>query len=266
LIFIFWWLTMIPVLRPWPVYERKVRKKSYRSLRSQFSYLKKNLEELYSKPTTRINKELQHISNYLWDFFTNMWVYELADDIYWDIKSALISWYRGRSRINREELQNFWVEFNKNNPSINSYMYKRDELQLSDYKGSVAWTTKRWVIKVLQDWFKNWLSYGEVAKEINKLDTKLFGMNRAKIIAINETGKAFENWNAMPMYEASRQWANVEKLRQTMHDGKVTQTHAENNALWRVPLSHKYTATWWDDFPPGSDNPRCRCNEQYRIL
>lgn len=254
----------LPILRPWKVYELKIRKKSYKSLRRQFSYLKKNVEVLYSKPTIRIwaqTKELQNLN----EFFTDMWIYSLEDEIYGDVKSAMISWYRGRSRVNKEDLENFWVNFNKNNPAINDYMDQRSKLQLSDYKWSIARTTKNTIIKLLQAWFKDWKSYTQIASDINKLDSKLFSMDRAKMIATNETWKAFEYWNNLPIFEIVQKWWKAKKKWNTMHDGRVTPTHLENEKLWWVDFNFVYTATWWDQFPPASDNPRCRCNETYII-
>lgn len=250
-----------PILRPWKVYELKVRKKSYKSLRSQFSYLKKNLKELYEKPTLWVwiqTRELRHIS----DFFIDMWIYSLEDEIYWDIKASLISWYRGRSRINKDELDNFWIEFNKNNPSINAYMDEWSKLQLSDYKGSIAWTTKNSVIKILQEWFKQSKSYNEIAKDINKLDSTLFSMNRAKVIAINETWKAFEFGNALPIFEIVQKWWKAEKKRTNMKDSKVSEQCIIDAKDWRIDFRLQHTS--WNHMPPWHIN--CRCHEQYRVL
>jgi len=55
-----------------------------------------------------------------------------------------------------------------------------------------------------------------MAKNINALDPRLFSMNRAKMIATTEIGKAYEFGNYLPMKEASKQGAEVIKRRNTV--------------------------------------------------
>lgn len=251
----------LPILSSWVKYERKIRKAVYKSLRSQATYLKNNLKDIYAKPVLRVWLRWKAVDN-MNDFFTNMWIYAIEDEIYQDIKSVILSGYRWRARINKQDLQNFWIEFNKNNPAIMDYMDEWSKLQLSDYKGSIAWTTKRAVIEELQNWFKWGLSYTEIAKNINKLDDTIFSLYRAKMIAVNETRKAFEYWNALPMSEIYKQWWMVVKLRQNMHDSKVSQQCVDDNEAGWIDFQKPFPS--WNMTPPWHVNCRCHC--QYQLL
>lgn len=249
------------ILRAWYKYELSIRKKAYKSLRSQFSYLKKHIAELYEKPGLWVGMRGKAI-NTANDFFTNMGIYAMEDDIYWDVKWALLSWYRWREKLAREPMSNFWVEFNKNNPAITEYMDEFTKLQLSDNQWSIAWTTKRSVVQELQNWFKAWDSADDIAKRINELSPTLFSMARAKMIAVNESRKWFEYGNNLPMREIFNKWGNVVKMRQNMHDGKVSEQCEEDNAAWRIPFNQPFPS--WNDVPPGHVNCRCHC--QYELL
>lgn len=83
------------------------------------------------------------------------------------------------------------------------------------------------------------LSYTEVAKNIQKLDQTLFSLNRAKLIATNETGKAYEHGNYVPMKEAANQGATVEKKRLTVHDDRVTASCRTNEAQGRIGINEQ---------------------------
>lgn len=256
--------------------EYKIRKTVYNSLRHQFSYLKKNWGQLYDKPNSWIGVWLKELKNKWLQFYDyekwfgwaeldvfrdTMGTYGMVSLMYQDVERTVMNWYRARYMTVKKEMAKLWIDFDVKNPAVTKYMTDWRDLQLSDYKGSISRTTKAWVIKIFQDSYEKGLSTTEIQKNINALDSTLFSMTRAKIIAVNETAMAFETGNAIPMQEAVNQWGNVEKSRSTVWDNKVEEECQMNEDEWRIPFNDPHSS--WDDVPPAHIN--CRCTELYQI-
>lgn len=274
-------------LNMWKRYEYKLRKTVFNSFKHQHNFFKKHREDIYSQPNEWIWLQLKEVPNesckYCWvpvempfktyDFVTytksskieasreNSWMYGMISLAYPDVESSVMNWYRWRYQAIRKEMDNMWIDFNVKNPAVWEYMRERSTLQLSDYKGSVTRTTKGWIINIFQESYKNWDSVADIQKKINALDENLFSMSRAKMIATNESHKAFEYGNAIVMNEAYQQGADVIKMRSTVWDSKVTDYCLDNEADWRIPFDQPHTGG--DDIPPGHVN--CRCTELYEI-
>lgn len=248
-------------------YELKIRKKVKKSLKRQHDFLVENGEALYN------NVFLWYFSRYktldgikkwyasLDDFFKQMGVYEMIREISDDIKKVVQIGHKTNYRLHKQDMVKFGISFNVNNPAVNQYMRDFEALQLSDREGSISLTTKNNVIAELRKWVEENLSYTQVAKNIQALDQTLFSFNRAKLIAVNETAKAYEYGNYIPMREVAAQGANVEKSRSTVKDARVSKQCQWDAAAWWIALE--------ESFPSGNDVPpwhvSCRCTALYRV-
>lgn len=250
-------------------YELKIRKQVYKSLKKQHAFLVENGEELYNSIFLRYfttYKTLNGVEKWfsrLEEFWEQMGIYDMIDKMKTDIQKVFQIGYKVNYRKHKDSLTPYNVDFELNNPAVAEYIRKFEDLHLSNYKGSISFTTKNNVIAELRKWVEQNLSYTEVAKNIQVLDQSLFSLNRAKLIATNETGKAYEFGNYVPMKEAANQGATVEKQRSTVHDNRVTAQCKANENEWWIPLKQVWGSG--DDLPPRERNPRCRCTCLYQI-
>lgn len=250
-------------------YELKIRWIAKKELQRQFSYLKNHWEELYEnlflRYFSRYGKNYEKQLPSLDEFWQAMGVYRLTEKIRQYVQKVLLLWYKINYRQNSEILSNFGIQFTLENPLVREYMNRYDHIQLSDKFWSIPFTTKNAVIAELRRWINESLTYTQIAENINALEPTIFSLNRAKMIAVRETGMAYEWWNYIPMKEAQNQWAIVRKKWLTVHDDRVTpECTALEEEGW-IPLIQAFSN--WDDLPPRSIplNPRCRCTTQYRI-
>jgi len=240
------------------VYEYKLRKTAYNSLRHQFNYLKNNRQKLYDKPADWIGIQYRWLEIKAGELTANefrdmMGIYGSVSLMNPDVEKSLISWYRGRSRIMKDQLAEMNLSFFAKNPKIEEYMNNRDKIQLSDFKWAISRTTKSKVIKIFQDQYeKDRYDLWAIQKEINGLDTTLFSMARAKTIAISETGNAFEYGNKIPMIEAQQQWWIIMKMWSTVGDWNVDDICSMNEDEWRIPFDQPHSS--WDDEPLAHPN------------
>lgn len=248
-------------------YELKIRKKVKKSLKAQHDFLFENWERLYNNVFVRYFSRYKTINGIekwfssLEDFFTRMGIYKMVDDIFDDIKKVVQVGYKTNYTLHKQDMRNFGISFNVNNPAVDQYMRDFETLHLSDRDGSISLTTKNQVIAALREWVEENLSYNEVAKKIQALDQTTFSLQRAKLIAVNETAKAYEYGNYMPMREIANQGAKVEKSRSTVKDARVSKQCQNDAAAWWIWLE--------EQFPSGNDVPpwhvSCRCTALYRI-
>lgn len=248
-------------------YELKVRKKVKKELQKQFNFLVEHGEELYNKVFLRyftsyktldgIEKDFSRLE----DFWEEMGIYRMIDKLKTDIKKVLQLGFKVSYRKHQEDMELFNVSFDLNNPAVSEYMRKFEDLHLSNYKGSISLTTKNAVIAELRKGVEQNLSYTEVAKNIQALDKTVFSLNRAKLIATNETGKAYEFGNYVPMKEAANQGATVEKKRSNVWDARVSRQCLKDSAADWISLNESFPS--WNDMAPG--HVSCRCTILYRI-
>lgn len=252
----------------WTKNEAKIAKKANKSLKKQQQYLLDNWQDIYWN-------ELE-VMWFVWDvggltpsqswalssFFDDMWVYSTAAVIASDVFKTKDSWYRAAFANHWRELESFDVEFNINNDILLAREVDRRDLQLSDKDWSIAWTTKKDVAKVLQEGIREWQSWKEISKKIETMWT--FAPSRAKLIATQETWKAFGFWNHEPMLEAQDQWATVTKAWETVHDAQVREDHMQNQEDGWIELDDPHSGTW-DQYAPSQSSFNCRCTEKYNI-
>lgn len=164
-----------------------------------------------------------------------------------------------------DEIPSFEIDFSIPTKPESVYLTALRELHLSQRKGSITNTTVDRIRSAVVKWTKEGLTYGQIADKIEVLDPFVFSRNRAELIAINQVGKAYQFGEYLPMKALSDEWYDVQKKWSTVHDGKVTPTHTQNEGDGWVPLDHKFSGTG-DLLPPASDHPRCRCALLYNIL
>lgn len=242
-----------------------MRNKCYRSFRSQANFLNKNWEELYGRVFE------WYFSNYwmksflnLDDFWTQMWIYDMIKNVSYNVKRVLNMWQQVSYRLFSKPFAELDIEFDLQNQYAVEYMRKFNALHLSDNPVSISETTKSNVIAILREWVDNNLSYTEVAKKINALDSTTFSLNRAKLIAVRETWQAYEYGNRVPMKQLHDQGMTVEKRWLTVWDDRVTEECRSNQWQWWVDFTYVYFNDW-DNIAPRSGNPRCRCTTLYRV-
>jgi len=258
--------------------ELKIRTIIEKSFKRQSEFLQNNVKDLYENyklniEITRNNLNNEHVHLYpdkkdrydvennepLWWFRKEMWVDDLLEDMKPQIKKAVEKWYKRSFRLFEPLLIENWFRYYYD--TIDNYANKRWELQLSNYKWAISFTTKHDVIQILKNWIDNHLTVDEVAKQIESKSEVLFWKWRANTIAVSEMWKAYEYWNYQPIKQLSDVWIEMEKKRETCHDSRVRPEHRECEEEWRVNLSHIYSSVWVDIAPWW---PNCRCTMLYR--
>ena len=189
--------------------ESKVYSMIQKSFKKQRKYLNENIKDLYENEIYIINIEYnilknEHVhlypeekKNWKDEVFGNdpmdwfrraMWIYEMIEDLQLPIEKVFEHGYKRNYRKFAKLLRENGMEYYPNKPS--EYANKRWELNLSNYKWAISHTTKRDVINTLKNWIDNNLSWWEIQRDINRIDERLFGLPRARAIAVTETTKA----------------------------------------------------------------------------
>lgn len=147
-----------------------------------------------------------------------------------------------------------------------TYRENMKNLHLSDYKGSIKYTTKQQIRDIITKGVKEGKARDKIAAEIQWLQKEgIFSEARAKLIAQNQMAVAYETGADEPYKILHNRWYTILKKRQTMQDNLVTPTHAINESDGRIPYDQAFSGTG-DMMPPGSDNPNCRCHKQHEIV
>lgn len=78
-------------------------------------------------------------------------------------------------------------------PTSPASIYIRDliDLNLSTRDGSTLKTTRDELRRIIADGLDDGKSYGQIAKEIREVDPFVFSKTRAKLISVNEIGRAY---------------------------------------------------------------------------
>lgn len=253
--------------------ELKVRKKVMQHFERQHRFVVNTWRDLYDDVflwyystygksyNRQQSKALVQKFNSMEEYREKMELDTMVEDIKPDIEKAIVIGYKQSYNTHARELDKVGISFKLKNPLVEEYMNEFEDLQLSDYRGSISWTTKNRVIRELRKGVKEWLSYTEIWTNIQNLDKSLFNKARASLIAANETGKAFEVWNYIPMLEAEKAGAKVTKQWLTVHDDRVTEECRANENMGWIQLSLPYPSS--DAIAPRKANPSCRCTMQY---
>lgn len=269
-----------------PDYRRLLRKevKAYtivqKSFKKQAEWLERNVEDLYNNYPVNIGLAYNYLQN------ANVHIYPIQEkrrqDEYWDeplawfwramglgemiadlgpvIAKSYEKWYKLSYRLFKRKLEengfNYYPEL------ISNYEKYRWELNLSNYKGAITYTTKWDVVKILKDWIDNHLWGTEIRKRIAEYNPILFSKARARAIAVTEMHKAYEFGNLQPMQQLNSVGIPVKKKWLTCWDDKVRPEHTACEDEGRVDISYTYPSVWVD-IPPGWVN--CRCTILYHI-
>lgn len=145
-----------------------------------------------------------------------------------------------------------------------AYLRRMETLHLSQAQGSIYATTQKEILTILREWVSSWVSYTEIAKQIQNTQPFVFSKARAKLIAVQETGQAYWWANFEPAKEMQRQGNVMGKQWATSRDGKVRETHRQNMEQWVIPLDQPWAGTW-DIYAPSNDF-NCRCTSTYKII
>lgn len=260
--------------------EAKIYSIIQKSFKKQRKYLEDHVKDLYENHVYIINIEYsllqnEHVHLYpeekknrtdeiWWDdpmewFRRSMWIWVLIEEMELPLEKVFERWYKTQYRKFSKLLREEAIDYYPNKPS--EYANHRWELNLSNYKWSISHTTKRDVINTLKQWIDNHESRDVMQLKINAIDDKLFGLPRARAIAVTETTKAFEYGNLQPMLALQEAWIEMEKKRLTVGDDRVRLEHQQAEDEWRCDLDYIYPSVWVD-MPPWWVN--CRCTMQYR--
>lgn len=247
-----------------------------KSFKRQRQFLDDNLQDLYENYTLNIElawnylndthvhlyqeKDRRNVVNSepLWWFRIEMWVEDMINDLKPQIRRWVEKWYKRSYKTLERLLTENWFSYYTD--IISNYANERWELNLSNFKWAISYTTKHDIIEILKNWIDNNLTRWEVAKQINEKNEMLFWKPRARSIAVTEMWKAYEYWNYQPVQQLMSVWIEMEKKRQTCDDSKVRPEHMECEEEWRVPADYVYPSVWVP-IPPWWVN--CRCTILY---
>ncbi len=247
-----------------------------KSFKKQRQFLDEHLQDLYENYTLNIElawnylntayvnlyreKARQNVVNDepLGWFWLEMWVDDMIEDLKPQIKKGVMKWYKRSFRLFEPLLIENWFSYYED--TISNYANERWELNLSNYRWAISYTTKHDVVEILKNWIDENLTRWEVQKQINMKNDLLFGKARARTIAITEMWKAYEYWNYQPIQQLMSVWIEMEKKWQTCDDAKVRPEHMECEDEWRVSADYVYPSVWVP-IPPGW--PNCRCTILY---
>lgn len=164
----------------------------------------------------------------------------------------------------RDKIPSYSVDFSVATRPESVYLRALQDLHLSQKRWSISLTTTERVKDAVIKWTKEWLTYSQIADDIERLDPKVFSRNRAELIAINQVGKAYQFGEYGTMQELWNEWYLVMKYWSTVNDNWVTKTHTRNQNNGWIYLPDTFSGTG-DLMPPASDNPRCRCANRYEV-
>lgn len=258
--------------------EAKIYSVIQKNFKKQSKFFMENVQDLYEKyplnisiawnnlnnqqvhlyPDKKNRETIEWIDVLDW-FWKSMWLYDLIEDMQPQLKKAVEKWYKRSFRLLEPLLIENWFSYYED--VISNYARHWWELNLSDFKWSISYTTKHDVIDLLKEWIDNNRTYEEIADSITALDEKLFWKPRARSIAITEMWKAYEYWNYQPIQQLTSVWIKMEKKRETCHDAKVREEHRECEDEWWVDSEYIYPSVWVA-IPPWWVN--CRCTILYR--
>lgn len=146
-----------------------------------------------------------------------------------------------------------------------NYIRDMRNLMLSERNGSILLTTKRELIDILSSGVQEWLSYGDIAKQIRGTDPFVFSKTRAKLIAINEVGRAYWWANHEPGRVLTKEGYVLVKRWATSRDEKVRDTHAQNARDGDIAFDKNFSGTG-DEYAPSSHDVNCRCTSTHEIV
>ena len=188
----------------------------------------------------------------------------LVEDI---VVTAKPTYETGAKKAVKElSMGKYGVSFELINDEAVDYLRSIEELQLSDFKGTINRNTKDRIRRILIEAAETGKSYTETSKLIQEQGKAgVFSRARGELIATNQIGHAYGEGNQDMVNKFVEETGSfVQKLWQTVEDDRVTPECAENEDAGWIGNTEAFPSG--DEQAPRSDNPRCRCTTRYRTV
>lgn len=243
--------------------ERRLAARTSKIFRKQLAYILEETKKLSvfngDQITNDINDEIDGMLNKIPGQM------DMAEEI---VATARVGMDRGGKYIVKElDLGKFGISWSLQNTAALKFLGGKLTHELSNYRGNISGTTKKNISKIILEAAQKGESYQKTAKKIQEQGkVGVFSRKRAELIAIRETGVAYEQGKGIMIHEVANKFPEetIEKYWQTVNDNKVTPSHTLNQEQGWIGVSEFFTGTG-DYQAPASDNPRCRCAVKYRI-
>lgn len=191
-----------------------------------------------------------------------------TDRIAQDVRAVARASFVKGARFSHTELNmgDYGVSFSLVNNDAVTYLDKLEDLHLSNYRGSIAYTTRKRIIRILTEAAQTGMSYQEASKLIKAQgESGVFSQARGELIAVRETRAAYETGKAEMVREFERATGTRSaKFWQTVEDDRVTPECNANEAAGWIDMELVFPSG--DAAPPRKGNPRCRCHLRYAVL
>lgn len=262
--------TSVPNGRFLAVHERRLIKKLVRRWKVQQEWAVENMKTLSFFLTDETAKgvrrlEVKGIRDEIQAWLDGM---VEVDRIAADVTATARATFKKGGKYAHETLNmgDYGVSFNLLNNDAVEYLDALTDLHLSNYRGSITYTTRKRLITILSEAATTGMSYQETAKLIRAQgDAGVFSQARGELIAVRETRAAYETGKRkmVDLFEkqtgtrSAKSWV-------TVGDANVTPECASNQAAgW---IEKEATFPSGDLQPPRSKNPRCRCHVAWTVL
>ncbi len=153
------------------------------------------------------------------------------------------------------------VSFDLKNPRAVAYLKSRGAANVT----AISETTRDYLKTIITEGVEQGWSYGRLAARIRERfaefsDGTPITASRARLIAVTETGTAYEAGSRVVIDDLTDAGLEMEKSWLTVNDGKVSDGCAENEAQGWISVDEAHAS--------GDQNPLrfpgCRCTELYR--
>lgn len=189
---------------------------------------------------------------------------ELPDFLKDELPTVMKKWAAPQIAKYKDVLpQGYSLAFDLPTSPASNHVRELVDLHLSVRDGSTLKTTRDELRRIVADGIDKWSSYSEIADQIEELDPFVFSASRAKLIAVNEVGRAYGFANFEPARVLSENYV-MEKVWDTKWDALVREEHLQNEDDGWIPLDQPFSWTW-DMFAPSEDF-NCRCTGSDRIV
>lgn len=182
-------------------------------------------------------------------------------------ESGSTAYKKGAKTINKQfKMSEVGVSFELLNDNAIRYLQGKKTLNLSNYRGSINYTTKKRILSILVEAAEKGDSYQKTAKKIQEQGAEgVFSKARAEMIAVHEIGEGYEQGNReMVDVYMQETGAQIQKLWIDSQDDLVTPECEANGDQGWIGFEEDFLSG--DLAAPRASNPRCRCSTGYRQI
>ena len=154
------------------------------------------------------------------------------------------------------EASELGISFTLKHPKAVEYA----RVNAAEHVKDIGDTTKKYMQTLITDGIEAGKSYNEIAKEITDRFVG-FSEDRARRIAVFETGDAYEEGNRLIAKELEAEGLEMEKAWGTAGDERVREEHSQNEGEGWIPIDQSFGSG--DDRSPTDSG--CRCFMMYRV-